>query len=267
MRGFLDNTNTKSRLPKRTRPPKRSRLFLTAVTVLAGVLAFAVVASLTSSRAGDSRVSASEYEGVLVLLTEDTQPQSVIAAVSPDQPIAIGPSLSSNVVDGKVSTGEYAGSFEITSPPPCTASSPCGTVHFTIDTSTVYAAFEYNANDVGLDGVVGGGDDPVINENVFGPKKDFGCPGDATEGSYHGCYNTGWGNHGFDKLLKSDALRMQLFCTTTSDFDFGSPDFDWAQDYLEEGGPGGWNSPSGLAPGDAKDPAAPAAGPVPSGLN
>ena len=138
---------------------------------------------------------------------------------------ALTTSAAGNIVDGRIDPAEYSSTQQIVSPGPCTASNPCGTIHFNSTKDTVYVAFEYNANDGGPDGVAGGGDDPVINENVFGPSID-----------YHDVYQTGWNQHKFTQLLRSDALETTLYCSPTGVFDFDNADFDWAQDYLNPTG-------------------------------
>src|SRR3990172_1200962 len=158
-----------------------------------------------------------------------------------------------NTVDGKIDPGEYAEGFRLalfgvdpSGNPVCSASAPCGTIHMEFDGSTVYGAFEYKAISVGPDGIVGTSDDPVINENVFGPQgQKNGPPG------YHDLYQTGWGNRDFGKLLHSDGLRTNLFCSSNGQFDFNNPEFDWTQDYLEAtGNPSNpWNSPTGYGSG------------------
>ena len=154
-------------------------------------------------------------------------------------------SAAGNVVDGRVLPGEYLSTTAWTAPGGCTDADPCGWVHSLLTPTHLYAAFEYRANDVGPDGIVGGGDDPVVNENVFGAR------------AYHQSNNTGWNNHNFKHLANSDHLRTNLFCTA----DFNAPTFDWSQDYLVAGGVGGWESPSGV---NLEGSGAP--GPVPAGI-
>ena len=154
-------------------------------------------------------------------------PPANVPAVSCGSPTVDGRVTAS---DGYTKIGELKG-----------ASTDYGDVFYACDASYFYFGMVLNGPSTG------GG---VAYENVYGckPSKPGKPPklGDcsaADNPNYHVDYQTGWeysdkGKHTFKDLLGSDRARFQIACDGVARHDF-------IQDYLVEGGAGGWDSWAG----------------------